>query len=38
MSRVDYKEHVIDLLRHITRVSVETQKIIEAMKADAKAR
>ncbi|MGP8051426.1 MAG: type ISP restriction/modification enzyme, partial [Desulfobaccales bacterium] len=28
----DYKEHVIDLLLRVTRVSVETQKIVEAMK------
>lgn len=25
----DYKEHVIDLLKRVTRVSVETVKIIE---------
>jgi predicted helicase len=29
----DYKEHVIDLLLRVTRVSVETQEIVEAMKA-----
>ncbi len=29
----DYKERVIDLLRRVTRVSVETQKIVEAMRA-----
>ena len=34
----DYKDHVIDLLGRVTRVSVETQKIVEAMKVDAKAR
>lgn len=34
----DYKDHVIDLLQRVTRVSVETQAIVEAMKADAKAR
>ncbi len=28
----DYKEKVIDLLARVTRVSVETQKIVEAMK------
>jgi len=28
----DYKEHVIDLLLRITRVSVETQEIVEAMR------
>lgn len=28
----DYKEHVIDLLMRVTRVSVETQAIIAAMK------
>jgi len=33
---VDYAEHVIDLLQRVTRVSVETQKIVEAMKADAR--
>lgn len=30
----DHKEKVIDLLRRVTRVSVETMKIIEAMKAE----
>jgi len=34
----DYKEHVIDLLKRVTRVSVETQKIIEEMKAAKDAR
>jgi len=29
----DYKEKVIDLLMRVTRVSVETQAIVEAMKA-----
>jgi predicted helicase len=29
----DHKEHVIDLLTRVTRVSVETQAIIAAMKA-----
>ena len=29
----DYKEKVIDLLMRVTRVSVETQTIVEAMKA-----
>jgi predicted helicase len=29
----DYKEHVIDLLLRLTRVSVETQEIVEAMRA-----
>lgn len=29
----DHKEIVIDLLRRVTRVSVETMKIVEAMKA-----
>ncbi|WP_161785024.1 hypothetical protein [Hoeflea sp. BAL378] len=28
----DYKDHVIDLLMRVTRVSVETVKITEAMK------
>jgi predicted helicase len=28
----DYKEKVIDLLGRVTRVSVETQKIVEAMR------
>ena len=28
----DYKDHVIDLLQRVTRVSVETQAIIEEMK------
>jgi predicted helicase len=28
----DYKEKVIDLLRRVTRVSVETMKIIETMR------
>ena len=27
----DYKEHVIDLLRRVTMVSVETQRIAAAM-------
>ena len=30
---VDYKEKVIDLLARVTRVSVETMEIVEAMKA-----
>ena len=29
----DYKEKVIDLLRRVTRVSVETMQIVEAMRA-----
>lgn len=29
----DYKEKVIDLLTRVTRVSVQTQAIVEAMKA-----
>jgi predicted helicase len=29
----DYKEHVIDLLLRVTRVSVETQEIVAAMRA-----
>jgi predicted helicase len=29
----DYKEHVTDLLLRVTRVSVETQEIVEAMRA-----
>ena len=29
----DYKEKVIDLLKRVTRVSVETMEIVEAMKA-----
>lgn len=29
----DYKEKVVDLLQRVTTVSVETVKIIEAMKA-----
>lgn len=29
----DHKEHVIDLLQRVTRVSVETQAIVEAMRA-----
>ena len=29
----DYKEHVIDLIGRVTRVSVETMEIVEAMKA-----
>ncbi len=33
---VDYKEKVIDLLMRVTRVSVETQAIVEAMKAAAR--
>jgi len=32
----DYKEKVIDLLMRVTRVSVETQKIVAAMKAAAR--
>jgi len=28
----DYKNHVIDLLCRVTRVSVETQRIVEAMR------
>ena len=28
----DHKEHVIDLLKRVTRVSVETMKIVEAMR------
>jgi predicted helicase len=34
----DYKDHVIDLLKRVTRVSVETQAIIEEMKAAKNAR
>lgn len=34
----DYKDHVIDLLKRVTRVSVETMKIVEAMKAAKSAR
>jgi hypothetical protein len=30
----DHKEKVIDLLRRVTRVSVETMTIVEAMKAE----
>ncbi len=30
----DHKEKVIDLLRRVTRVSVETMQIVEAMKAE----
>ena len=30
----DYKEKVIDLLMRVTTVSVETMKIIDAMKAE----
>ena len=30
----DHKEKVIDLLRRVTRVSVETMKIVEAMRAE----
>jgi predicted helicase len=30
----DHKEKVIDLLRRVTRVSVETMKIVEAMQAE----
>jgi hypothetical protein len=33
---VDDKEHVIGLLKRVTRVSVETQAIAGAMKADAR--
>jgi len=29
----DHKEKVIDLLARVTRVSIETQRIVEAMKA-----
>lgn len=29
----DYKDHVIDLLKRVTRVSVEIQAIVDAMKA-----
>ena len=32
----DYKEKVVDLLMRVTRVSVETQAIVEAMKAAAR--
>ena len=32
----DYKEKVIDLLMRVTRVSVETQVIVEAMKVAAR--
>ena len=28
----DYKDHVIDLLARVTRVSVETQAIVSAMR------
>ena len=28
----DYKEKVIDLLKRVTRVSIETMKIVEAMR------
>lgn len=28
----DYKEHVIDLIGRVSRVSVETKEIVEAMK------
>ena len=30
---MDYKEKVIDLLSRVTRVSVETMEIVNAMKA-----
>lgn len=30
----DYKEKVIDLLKRVTRVSVDTMKIVEAMRAE----
>jgi hypothetical protein len=30
----DYKEKVINLLARVTRVSVETMKIVEAMQAE----
>lgn len=30
----DHKEKVIDILKRVTRVSVETMKIVEAMKAE----
>ncbi len=30
----DHKEKVIDLLKRVTRVSVETMKIVEAMRSD----
>lgn len=29
----DYKEKVVDLLTRVTRVSVETMRIVEAMRA-----
>lgn len=32
----DYKEKVIDLLARVTRVSVETQRIVDAMKGAAR--
>ena len=34
----DYKDHVIDLLKRVTRVSVETQKIVAEMKGAVDAR
>ncbi len=34
----NYKDHVIDLLKRVTRVSVETMKVIEEMKAAKNAR
>jgi hypothetical protein len=30
----DHKEKVIDLLKRVTRVSVETMKIVEAMRSE----
>jgi len=30
----DHKEYVIDLLQRVTRVSVETQAIVEAMRKE----
>jgi predicted helicase len=30
----DHKEKVIDLLKRVTRVSIETMKIVEAMRAE----
>jgi predicted helicase len=32
----DYKEHVVDLIKRVTRVSVETTKIVEAMRTSAR--
>ena len=34
----DYKDHVIDLLKRVTRVSIETQAIIAEMMAARNAR